>query len=113
MSTQTYHKVTHDVAIKTKPSAHMRRRGKPTKAQAFNEERFIAACKKYNADPTDVLARIISDEHCGDITLEKRGEIALRSLRFLMAEKKAVEHTGEGGGPIRAKVEITIVDPAG
>lgn len=97
----------------TPPPKHVRMRGKESKAKAFNDERFIAACQKYKADPTDVLARIISDKHCGDISLLDRGQIALRALKFLMAEKKAVEHTGEGGGPIRHNVEITIVDPQG
>lgn len=98
----------HATAMKTKPP-----RAKKSLAQAFNDERFMEACRKRGADPLDVIARIISDKYCGDIPLDKRGEIALRALKFVMAEKKAVEHTGADGGPVRHSVEVHIVDVEG
>lgn len=95
----------NNVALATKPPKHMRTKGKKSLAKVFNDERFLVACEKYKADPLDVLARVISDAHCGDVALEKRAEIALRSLKFLMPEKKAVEHTGKDGEPVRFIIE--------
>lgn len=108
MTYQSVPAAVHAAAMKTKPP-----RKKKSLAQAFNDERFMEACRLRGADPLDVIARIISDKHCGEIPLEKRGDIALRALKFLMAEKKAVEHTGADGGPVRHSVEVHIVDAEG
>lgn len=91
----------HNVATSTKPPKHMRTRGKKSFATVIDERRLLDAIAKRGADPCDVLARIISDDYCGEISLEKRGDVTLKVMKFLLAEKKAVEHTGKDGAPLQ------------
>lgn len=85
---------------RTKPPKHMR--AKKSLATVFNDVRFVEACNKRGADPLDTLARAIASE---EIDLEQRANLSLKALKFLMPEKKAIEHTGENGEPIRFIIE--------
>lgn len=93
MSTQTLHKAVTQKALKTKPPKHMRTRGNGKKGQVFNEERLIAACKKYGVDPVEVAAKALSRDV--ELTDKERTDVALRLMKYLMPEKRAVEHSGE------------------
>lgn len=83
---------------------------RPKPLKGFSEERFVAACRKRKADPLDVLALCISEE--GGLPLRMRGDFSARALRYLMAEKKAVEVRAPDGIQVHHQVEVLIVDPA-
>lgn len=93
MSTQRLPEAVRQAALKTKPPKHMRVRGNGKKGQVFNEERLIAACKKYGVDPLEVAARALQDGV--DLSAKERTDVALRLMKYLMPEKRAVEHSGE------------------
>lgn len=93
----------HNVAIAKKPPAHMKNgNGKP--GQKFSIERLERLCLQYGIDPAEIAVKGLDPLHAPDLKDKERIDIALRLMEYTYAKRKAVEVTGEDGGPVELVV---------
>lgn len=87
----------HNVRTATKPPKHMRTKGNGKPGQKFNIERLSDLCSKYGVDPAEVAVRGLT---AGELSDKERMDVALRLMKYMYAERKSVEVSGEDGGPV-------------
>jgi hypothetical protein len=86
-----------NVSMGTKPPKHMRTRGNGKPGQKFNIDRLSDLCSKYGVDPAEVAVRGLT---VGELSDKERMDVALRLMKYMYAERKSVEVSGEDGGPV-------------
>lgn len=106
-----------------RPKFGGRKKGTPNKKSTLIEEK----CKELGCDPAEILMRFCLNDEKGLgytgprikmapggvvieepwITSEMRLKAASELMEYLYAKRKAVEVTGEDGGPIESEVTIT------
>jgi hypothetical protein len=77
--------------------------GKP--GQKFSLERLEKLCEKYGIDPAEVAVEGLDRELTPDLKDKERIDIALRLMEYTYAKRKAVEISGEDGGPVELIVK--------
>lgn len=77
-----------------------RSRGTPNKITAIRDE-VTEKLRKLGCDPIEGMAIIAKDPKT-DIAL--RGRMYAELAQYVLPKRKAVEHTGQGGGPLVVKV---------
>lgn len=96
--------VLSNVNTSTKPPRHMRVRGNGKPGQKFNIERLASLCDKYRIDPAEVAFKGLDPSLTPDLSDSDRAQIALRLMKYMYPERRAVEITGEEGGPLELVV---------
>lgn len=95
----------HNVAISTKPPKHMRAKGNGKPGQKFNTERLAKLCEKYGMDPAEVAFQGLDPMRTPDLKDRDRIDIAAKLMEYMYAKRKAVEVSGEDGGPVELVVK--------
>lgn len=92
----------HNVAIGTKPPKHMRTKGNGKPGQKPSFERLVEVCEKRGFDPLEVVV-----SGCMSMGLDEKSRVewSLKVMEYLYAKRKAVEVTGEDGGPVEVVVK--------
>ena len=101
----------NNVALATKPPKHMRTKGNGKPGQEFNLERLSGLCKKYGIDPAEQAFKGLDPMLTPDLKDRDRTEIALKLMEYLYAKRKAVEVTGEDGGPVELVIKWAAEKP--
>lgn len=101
----TIQEAIYNVATSTKPPKHMRTRGNGKPGQKFNTERLAALCEKYGIDPAEQAMKGLDPMKTPDLKDRDRIDIAVKLMEYLYAKRKAVEVTGEEGGPLELVVK--------
>lgn len=76
-----------------KPPGSGRKKGQPTKLTLEARIRL----EELGCDPLEGMARIAMDTKA---PIELRGRMYTELAKYIWPQRKAVEHTGAGGGPI-------------
>ena len=79
-----------------------RKQGVPNKANA----EIKAAAQKHTAEAIKIIAKLMKEGESEQVRLAAAKEIIDRGHGKPM---QSVEHSGEGGGPIKASVEVAFV----
>lgn len=82
----------------------MRTRGNGKPGQKFNLERLTDLCQKYGIDPAEVAFKGLDPIKTPDLKDRDRIDIATRLMEYMYAKRKAVEVTGEDGGPLTVQI---------
>lgn len=83
-----------------------RQKGTPNKATAAAREVALAFLSQRTAREIEALWRAAKKESSG-----KAFGMWLGAVEFVMPKLGRTEHTGEGGEPIKASLEVILVDP--
>ena len=85
-----------------------RKKGTPNKANAQLQAEIAAS----GETPRDYMLRIMRDE---TVEPARRDDMAKAAARYVHPTFAAIEHTGEGGGPIETvtAIEVSFVRPKG
>lgn len=98
----------YEAALRTPPPAHMKRQSKRyKKGQTFNVERFAEICNEHQLDPAEAAVTLLQRP---DVELKDKEKLEayIKLMEYLYSKRKAIEHTGKDGGPL--KVEIAASD---
>lgn len=87
-----------------------RQKGTPNKKTVALQE--IAA--RLDVDPFEIVLLFAKGDFItlgiGEVTPEQRLKAAIEASSYLHPKRKAIEHTGEGGGAIQGEIKLTIRD---
>lgn len=98
----------NNVALATKPPKHMRTKGNGKVGQKPSFERLVAVCEKRGFDPLEVVV-----QGCMSLNLDEKSKVewSLKVMEYMYAKRKAVEVTGEDGGPVELVIKWAAEKP--
>jgi hypothetical protein len=92
-------------AADARPNRGGRPKGSPNKRSLEVADKLAAL----GCDPLEGMARIAMDKTA---SLELRGKMFAELAQYVAPKRKAVEHTGAGGGPVQHEVNLKLVEAA-